>query len=763
MDHRDSATRQVKAGGRRRPCHRRFPAPLLFLLSLIVLYHTPRAETPELVVTGVFIEESAEVDAAFVADGARDLAFAESSRLVELLAAVPGYRVHGDFLEDPAGEVKSLAQAANRVYVRATVTRADLKRVRYFGDYQVWTFSVGLRLEFFDIRSGQVYYGRTFTYRIPVETAVEIDRAYRYERFAEALAKALEECVTRCGKEYLPARAEAAVLGEAGEGALFLQGGSEAGFYPGLVLIAGDAGADPPEQWMLKLIQVESAFSRARLLAGTVAEAPAPGTRAFAEGVNAGTQGSGPAVMVAGVSPGSGVVLDERFDVDHASLGQWLHDALVDTRAYNMLPPLLSDADPGGGAAGVGAIGMGATGVAAAFFQAQASFSAFGDLKQDEIIGHRAFPEILVRGTVTHAVNHVSRRLGFWAQTLSLGLMLEFYDRRTREVLLTVSHEQRTMEKSNDRYRRADLGAAWRELARAAIGEAAAKASGGLPDSDRRLQLKAVREDGLLEFAGRAAPPSGLRLPLERVESVIRSLEGEELGSWRRIYGMVLLEAGPGGAILGRLLAGDGNTVPAPGDLALLPAGAAADRPSARLRTVEVGGSKVREDYRPNQQMIAGWAHRELAGTGVYNMLPPEILEDQAAAAEAALASGEFEAVDQSEILLQDEPRPQVLVDVRVGLARWEIERQKYRNRLSFTTGVELSFYDAAGEPLERFRDKQGRPTHKVKKAWITRGKQELSEGRVVQGVLEDEFPEQLDRCLEICITELAQELKAER
>ena len=253
MDHRDSATRQVKAGGRRRPCHRRFPAPLLFLLSLIVLYHTPRAETPELVVTGVFIEESAEVDAAFVADGARDLAFAESSRLVELLAAVPGYRVHGDFLEDPAGEVKSLAQAANRVYVRATVTRADLKRVRYFGDYQVWTFSVGLRLEFFDIRSGQVYYGRTFTYRIPVETAVEIDRAYRYERFAEALAKALEECVTRCGKEYLPARAEAAVLGEAGEGALFLQGGSEAGFYPGLVLIAGDAGADPPEQWMLKL------------------------------------------------------------------------------------------------------------------------------------------------------------------------------------------------------------------------------------------------------------------------------------------------------------------------------------------------------------------------------------------------------------------------------------------------------------------------------------------------------------------------------
>lgn len=688
------------------------------------------AAGPEIVFTELFVGAGAEIDSLFLAGGGRDLALDESSRIVERMRAVPDWTVGADILADPSASVSSLP-ASGRVYARGVVTRADLRRLRYYGDYQVWTFSVGVRLEFFDIQSGQVYYGRSFLARVPVETAVEIDTSTRNATYADALRMALDECVRRAGQEYRPGRVEARVVEVQDRERLFLDAGSKAGLYPGLVLQA-EAGDG---RWLLKILNCEPAFSLARVLAASGDAPPPAGALARVEGLAA-TAGDGPRLMVAGVTPGAPDALDEWWNVDDASLGQWLHDALVDTERFDMLPPLLADSD-------------GPSELASAFFRAQAVFSAFGDAKQDEVIGHRAYPDLFARGTVTHAARRTTQRLGYIEQTLILGLQLEIVDRASRQTLLSVSHESRRSEKHSETYRRADLSAAWRELARVAVAEAAAELAADWHSQVSEFAVSAVDASGEARLAG--DPPVGVRGALLRPEREIRDLQGRELGVWRREY--AIAEATPAGAL--RLVAGDGATSPAAGDV-FVPATTGHGGPRARIRSLAVGGPKVREDFHPSEAMVIGWAQRELAGLGRFDLLPPGDRAADEAAAQVALASGEFEAVDLGEILSSEEPRPELLFDLRLGLARWEVEAGAYRNELKFLVGVELNAFDAAGEPAAVFTGRDGGPTHQLKTVRTLPDRQVLSDGRVVEGPLENEFPERLEQCLEECIKTLA-------
>jgi hypothetical protein len=76
----------------------------------------------------------------------------------------------------------------------------------------------------------------------------------------------------------------------------------------------------------------------------------------------------------------------------------------------------------------------------------------FGDVRESEILGNRAYPDLLVRGVITHALNQrKSRRLGYEAHTLVLGVALEIYDRRTRETLFSVAHEQSRLQREAER------------------------------------------------------------------------------------------------------------------------------------------------------------------------------------------------------------------------------------------------------------------------------------------------------------------------
>jgi hypothetical protein len=211
--------------------------------------------------------------------------------------------------------------------------------------------------------------------------------------------------------------------------------------------------------------------------------------------------------------------LDTSFDVDAATLGQWLHDGLVDTKSFNMLPPLLCGSDAG------------ASELAAAFFRSQAVFSAAGDVRQGEVVGHRSLPQALARLSLTHAQRTRSTRLGFQAQELRLGLLLEIYDRRSHEVLLSLVHEGQAVEKQHERYRQVDLANAWRELARQSVQEAAAKASRQWNIRSREIPVTGVK--GQVVQVEAALVP-GERGDLLRAGAPVKDRDGGSLGAHRR-------------------------------------------------------------------------------------------------------------------------------------------------------------------------------------------------------------------------------------
>lgn len=708
---------------------------LWLALALPVALAQP-PETPEVVVTEIFVDARADVDAAFLADGGRGLAAAATSRLPGLLAANPGWRVHADFLADPAHDVGALAQAGERVYVRGVITRADIRKTVYYGGLQLWTFSLGLRLEFFDIRSGQVWFGQDVTVRVPVETAVEPDRATRLQQFSDALDHALETVAARSGKAYRPGSLEAVATARDADGALVLDRGTRQGLSVGATGEINQEG----RRWLLRVVEAEEAWCLARVLAASTEDATPEGASVRFSGVNGLLAQVGPPVAVAGAALPPAQRLDASFEVDPATLGQWLHDALVDSQAFPMLPPLLAGSSSGAE-------------LAAAFFRAQSVFSAAGDVRQDEIIGHRSLPQVLARLVVTHAETTASRRLGYEARTLRLGLLLELYDRRTHEVLLSRTHEGTRVEKHNETYRQVDVGAAWRELARTSLGELARQAAAAWHPAGRELAVTAVTPEARLLLAGEAA--AGERGLLARPGADVLDRAGTKVARRRQDYGVgEVRSAGP--RVEAEATLTDGRSTPAVGDLLRLPAWR--PRPNTRIRSVLVGGPKVEAGWLPDTVQVALWAHQALGG-GPFNMLAPEALAGEVAAAEVALAGGEFSARPVGEILLNEAPQPRILVDVRVGLGRTERESTGYKARLTFTTGVELSFFGPQGEPLLLFVDGAGNPTHLRKKAWSLTENQVLAEGKVVQGVPEEEFPDLLDSCLRTCLEELGKEL----
>ncbi len=707
----------------------------LMALSLLVWGAAPRgacAETPvpEVVVTDLLVDARADVDAAFLADGGRELAAAAAARLPGLLAANPGWRVHPDFLAEPARSVGSLERAGERVWCRGVLTRVDEASTGLFGDLRLLTYSVGLRLEFFDIRTGQIWFGQGVTARLPVETATTPGGEARRGFFRDALDAALVEAAARAGRAYRPGSLEATVLEVEPDGLLVLDRGTGQGLSAG----AGGEIQAGETRWLVRVQEAEGGWCRVRVLASSGPGSPAAGAVARFSGVNGLLAVDGPPVAVAGVVLPDARRLDGAFDSDAATLGQWLHDALVDTRAFQLLPPLL--AGPGSGSE-----------LAAAFFRAQSLFSAVGDTRQDEIIGHRSLPQLLARVVVTHTGQTSSTRLGYEARVLRLGLLLEIYDRRTHEVLLSQVHEAVRVEKHHEDYRRADLGAAWRELARDGLKELARLAAAGWNPGGRELPVVALESDGRLRLEGAAEP--GERGVLRRPGAPVWNGAGREIG--RRGVDIAMAAVEGVKPATARVTLGDGRNTAAVGDRLRLPANR--PRPNARVRRVTLGGDKLEADWTPDTLQVALWAHQALAG-GPFNLLAPDVLSAEVAAAEVAMAGGEFLAVPVGEILLAEEPAPRIWVDVRVGLSRVERTATPYKAELRFVTGVELSFFDEGNQPLAWFTDDKGAPTHKRRAMYGLPGNQVLVDGRVVQGVPEGEYPDMLDESLRACLGE---------
>lgn len=703
------------------------PALMILTLLLAALVAAPDAcaqEAPEIVVTRIFLAEGPAIDEGFLANGGRDLVATESVRLVSLLKTLPHYRVHDSFIENPATSVGSLGKAGNRIYLRGIVSRADIARNRYFGSEELWTFSVTVSLEFFDIQSGQVYYTRSITSRAPVETSTEIDAAYRQEQFTLALRNGLTELVGRIGKDYLPSTTSARVIRVDGEDRVFLDAGSNRGFYPGLVVqLRGDTG-----NWMLKLLDCGEGFSRARVQASSGGGLPPVGGRVQVDGLNSSAASGGRRLAVAGVTTVDRGALDPAFSVDNATMGQWLHDALAESAALPLLPPLLAD-------------GGGTNALQAAFFDAQAAFSVFGDVRESEILGNRAYPDLLVRGVITHALTRKSRRLGYEAHTLVLGVSLEIYDRRTRETLFSVSHEQSRLEKQSEKYRQSDLEGAWRDLAKLTLVEAAGLVVKGFKTGTRLVEVQKVEADGSLRLAADARVTPGQKLELVHPELELKDGEGKPLGTWQRVTGIVEIVPGSG-APMARVTLSDGST-PAKGDRLVVPETLGGDRPVARLESFEIKGDKVTEPFDPNPDMVLAWLQRELAASGRFMMLPPASQQAAFDAADATLAGGEFKLADQGELLSPTFPEPEVLVKARLGLVRLTRTESEYKNKLKFEVGMELQFFYPDGSPWLLPNG-----TNRVGGVKFIDEEQVKDRGQVVQGVPDEEFDQAFTACL---------------
>jgi hypothetical protein len=98
-----------------------------------------------------------------------------------LLKALPHYRVHDSFIENPATAVGSLGKAGNRdLSARYRLPGRHRAHDRYFGTEELWTFSVTVQPGVLrhPVRPG-VLHPQPHQPRQPVVTSTEIDAAYQ--------------------------------------------------------------------------------------------------------------------------------------------------------------------------------------------------------------------------------------------------------------------------------------------------------------------------------------------------------------------------------------------------------------------------------------------------------------------------------------------------------------------------------------------------------------------------------------------------------
>jgi hypothetical protein len=200
----------------------------------------------------------------------------------------------------------------------------------------------------------------------------------------------------------------------------------------------------------------------------------------------------------------------------------------------------------------------------------------------------------------------------------------------------------------------------------------------------------------------------------------------------------------------------DGSTKPAKGDRLVVPETLTGNVPCARLESFEIKGEKVTEPYEPDTDMVLAWLQRELAASGRFMMLPPASQQAAFDEADVTLASGEFKLGDTNELLSPTFPQPDVLVKARLGLVRLTRTPRTYKNELKFEVGMELQFFNTDGSEYLL-------PSGKNRIGGITdlEMDQVLDQGRVVQGVPDEEFQQVFNECLALWMKKLTGELEA--
>lgn len=587
----------------------------------------------------------------------------------------------------------------NTIFIRALLTRADIKKVEHFEVFE-YVISTNVTFEFFNINSGEVFYTRSLTSQAFEEVAKNrtLSAGLKKAYFKACIKKAIDELALEIEKDYQPGVVKGHIVKVLNTGDIIINLGSVHKVSHGMSFYAYDKSGNIVS--LLKTERPQSKICRARVIASNQRRKPKRGMEVKYFGINTKMEASGDQTfMVSGFSILNEDSLAEVFSVDKQSLGQWLHDDLSQHSNLVMLAPLLVQKSSSVNKKS-----------AKPFWEAQIKYSTLSGVREAQVVGSRAFPDILVRGIVTGVdlIDYITP--GVNNKVLRLNLLIEFYNRKTRQYVYSIQHFQQKVEKivknKGKVYRDLRLEKSFRELCESAIENAVKKLpvnfmtqAEGVVKKPRKSTFTASFSEGNLSV--------GTYVSLNRKIGDVKDLSGNKIEVLINEYGRARLikESGSDKQFKARALVRNKKTPIKDGDVLIVE-----DKITDRsIKNFQVGnwvvrGKKIDSTYAHNIDQLSEWLHGALTDIQPSRLLPPIQRIPEMDIIEVALLSGEFEPADEGEIIFQDDAQPDVIVNARLGLVeiRELPESNQLRKVYNLRCGVEIVFTTLNGDTLAK-------------------------------------------------------------
>lgn len=302
-------------------------------------------------------------------------------------------------------------------------------------------------------------------------------------------------------------------------------------------------------------------------------------------------------------------------------------------------------------------------------------------------------------------------------------------------------------------YRDVNYDAVFRDLTKVAISDIATEiATEYTPQNLTGQVVKVDTPIVSIEFPKTLGLKKGMLMSLYNVDgAIVDPSTKAPLGNLARQSGIVKLDAVGANAVTGRILVSDGRTPIRVGDVVQQKGVTLATMGIASDTLYQVAGfdvaPEVDQRYHSSPTLLTEWLHDHLLRTGRYKLLPPVFRQKDQGTAEIGLSRGEFQVMDQQEIISQLVRQPDVSIKGRIVKAALTIKNGEFKNKLSFEVSVEVTFVDSDGHVLAH-RGLVGKHQEE----------QVLSRGRIVKGIDPKTYPQEFNRLTESIIQKLVEE-----
>lgn len=669
---------------------------ILCFLLLTVYFSFAQNNKISLRFTSFFVDEKiGDFDAYFIKI-IKDPSFqSENATLIETeLSKIVHFNLKKTWGQPLDASSKSKDEAGT-IYIRGMVTRADVKKVEHFTTDE-YVFNTNVTIEIFDLVTGEVFYTRTLTGQVFEEhvktKAMEENRISSI--FKECLNGTIKALIKRIGEEYVPGIIEGIVLKLNEDKSIVIDLGKNNGIYQGMTFYLYD-NSTPDPVGLLKTGKPQEKFSIANMVIEPPNK-PQRGWKVKSYGVNKLIKQKGQSsYMVTNFSVAAPENLPQDFKVDNQSLGQWLHDGLSKKTDLFLLAPLLVELSEDG------LISM-----QQALWDAQTKFSLFSGISRSKTIGNRAFPDVMIRGLITHASIQSFSTPAADNKILEVAVSIEFYNRKTREFLYCCQHSGRKVEKivkqDGKVYRDLNIETSFRDLCEHVINETCAKIDQEYKPIEKNGSIVELKSSEIFNVKLNHQAAKGEIYNLIRPADKIKAINGQFLGNLWLYYGIAkIINTINNNIYEAEILVSDGKTKIKEQDI-LVAEGNSEILSTGKLLQVKsfIMQGKVLNEYQFSSNKLKEWLHNALLSTGKYRILPPDFRQSQADNAEVALASGQFQMADTGEIIYQGIQQPDILVSGRLGLLDVATEVGDFKDILTLRSGVEVTFTDPNGNVL---------------------------------------------------------------